>query len=595
MREVQKIESGDVTLGKLLTEQNYLFRVSNYQRHYVWTEKEVRRFLTDGEFCWIQAAEGERFIHFAGQISLRTIETGRNMLTKVEIVDGQQRLTTFLLLTAVAARMMKLEFGHADAAEALWKKYFVAQAEFSEDEERLMLSRRDQEFWRQLTRMEEREIPDAVTESQKQLRMAEQEIGRYLREELAGKRPDEDPSGIMQDYIEAVASSFRFVLLKTSSPGYAYALYQTVNDRGVPLTSGELLKARTIELLSDRKNMAQEAEQVWDDILEDPGTVTDRYLTWNYIAVTGRRMETKRSATIHEQYERDIFCCYNRRILSEVEQQTVKRQLDMLKVNVERMRSLAGGILPGECSGYAGVLFDALVKMLKNTFCIPVYLKILDMKEKNRVRTINSITPMLVKAFFVAKTMGGLHDGVISNAYLEIWKYIDSDRADMEEIRRCLEKLMERDSCREEFGSKIKADVYARGASGNAKAKFLLLMLELYYLKQVEGGGNDCGDDSVTFRVSEMSVEHILRESVDPNEVSRAFYESIHKIGNLTLAGKRVNTRMKNSDFEAKRERYQRSPYHITREVGRLEHWTKKTFDERQEQLTEDLKKAFEL
>jgi len=593
MQEQQMINSADLTLRGLLIEQEYLFRVSNYQRHYVWTDKEVRQFLTDGEFCWRQQQENQRFIHFAGQISLRIISEERDMRVQVEIVDGQQRLTTFMLLIAVASRMMLMEYDQKELAGKLRNEYFISRSDFGEDRERLQLSRKDHDFWKKLICVGEEYGLIAKTESQKHLLKAEKVIREYLRL-ITIEKGSEEAGMVLRDYIDSIALSFRFVLLRTSHPGYAYALYQIVNDRGVPLTSGELLKARTIELLTDKSELADRAEQIWDEVLEDSGVVTDRYLSWNYVAVTGKRMETRGSITIHELYERDVFCCYNKRILSEIEQQVIKGQLELLEINVTRMRVLTQGIIPEAVSEYTKILFEALIKVLKNTFCIPIYLKILEMNEKQAIKTLNTITPMLAKAFFIAKTMGGLHDNVISNCYLEILKHIDHNHANIDAIKLCLEDLIKRDKCKQEFTSKIKNDVYVRGASGNAKAKFLLLMLELYYLRQVEKGGCECGDDSIRFKLSELSVEHILKESVDVNEISKAFYSGLHKLGNLTLAGRKVNSRMKNADFEEKRSIYQLSPYCITREVGQLEHWRKENFDERQNRVTGDLKKAFE-
>ena len=593
MDRVQQITSGDIYLEDLLLDRDFLFRVTNYQRHYVWTGKQVRQFLADGEFCWKQEKEGHPFTHFAGQISLRLKRRDRCLRSEMEIVDGQQRLTTFLLLTARAAQILGLEYGGEQEAEKLWRKYFVSSSKCGPDEERLILSVKDQSFWRQLTGRKERKELDPKTESHRQLYRAAEEIDAFLGR-LAEENREQPAEEILTGYVEAVAASFRFIMLTTEQEGYAYALYQTVNDRGVPLTSGELLKARTIELLHDKKEMAEEAEKLWDHILEDSGSVTDKFLGWHYAAVTGRKLETAKGLTIHEQYEKGIFRCQGLRVLSEAEQETILTELRRLKIHVEQMRKLSQGILPEEAGGYASVLYEALIKWLKNTFCIPLYLKILDMEGKNRIRTLNRITPLLAKAFFIAKTMGAVHDTVISNTYLEIWKQIGRERADMDAIQECLERLVQREHAQKEFPEKIKDQVYVRGA-GNGKAKFLLLMEELYCLRQVEGQKDEYGDDSVCLQLSKMSVEHILSEDTDPSEVSRAFYEGLHKLGNLTLAGGRLNSRMKNAPFEEKRVRYQRSPYYITREVGQLEHWKRENFEERQKKMTEDLQKAFAL
>lgn len=596
MSEQQEIKSSDVTLKRLLTELNYLFRVPNYQRHYVWTEKEVQLFLRDGEFCWRKYAEdGQIFIHFAGQLILRRMDSDRENRTRVEIIDGQQRLTTFTLLVSAAIRMMQQQGGCDKQIEALEKTYLTAKSEFGDSQQILELSTADQAFWKLLTNTK-RELPQEVSsvESHKLLQKAEKVIYSQLEKLTAGKTSDEI-CDILSAYIDATAQSFRFVLLQTTQPGYMYALFQIVNDRGLPLTSGELLKARIMEFFSAQPELADEAEQIWDDILKDAGTVTNRYLGWNYMAVTDRRAETRKGVMLHELYEQDIFCCYNKRALSEEEKRVVKEQMEHLSANVARARVLERGVIPADgVSEYTKIMYEALILLLKNTLSIPLYLKILEMNEKQIGKTINNITPMLAKSFFIAKTMGGLHDESIARCYLEIWKYIDRNSADIDAIRGCLERLITKEGCKKEFVGKIKQDVYVHGASGNAKAKFLLLMLELDHARKVETGQKECGDDSFKIHIQELSVEHILKDSVDARDVSKHFYEGREKIGNLTLIGKKLNSRLKNKDFENKREIYLASPYWITREVGTLEHWIGKDFDARQKELVEALKNMFE-
>lgn len=597
MDNQQTIKSSDVTLGRLVAELNYLFCVPNYQRHYVWTEKEVLLFLKDGEFCWKRKVEDKkRYEHFAGQLILRKIEEDRVHRSRMEIVDGQQRLTTFMLLVSSAIRMIHERKLDLTVAEELERKYFASQPELGNSARRLELSPADQRFWEYLTNWREERgkcIVRAV--SHKLLKKAEENICEYLEKLVEGKT-DAETCEILKTYVEALANSFRFVLLETTQPGYMYALYQIVNDRGVPLTSGELLKARILELFSDKKAMAKQAEEMWEDILSDPGKTTDTYFEWNYIAVTGRRMEKKGKASLHEQYERDIFHCYNKRILSESEQLAANEQLEQLHINVLRLRNLENGVLPVDgVSEHTKVWFEALIRLLRNTASIPLYLKIMEMDEPQIAKTINNITPLLAKAFFMAKTMGGAHDESISRCYLEIWNHIDRKRADMDKIRACLKNLVEKNHYDKEFGRLIEQDIYVHGHSSNTKAKFLLLVLELEHYWKAETGKKECGDDSVAIRTGDLSIEHILKDSVDELEVSREFYNAREQIGNLTLIGKRLNSRLKDKDFKDKKAIYLDSPYWITRQVGMLPDWKRDDFLARQKEVVADLKAAFTL
>ena len=95
--------------------------------------------------------------------------------------------------------------------------------------------------------------------------------------------------------------------------------------------------------------------------------------------------------------------------------------------------------------------------------------------------------------------------------------------------------------------------------------------------------------------MSKLSIEHILPEEVDDREVSKQFYNSIHRIGNLTLLGRKLNSRQRNKPFEDKAEIYKESPYWVTRHVGALKKWTWTEFRERQNQMQTDFKRIFNL
>ena len=85
---------------------NRIFKVPDYQRGYSWERRQVREFLEDLELLMPQRS------HYTGTVVLHEPPTAASNLmdvegktyNPVEIVDGQQRLTTIvLLLDAYAA------------------------------------------------------------------------------------------------------------------------------------------------------------------------------------------------------------------------------------------------------------------------------------------------------------------------------------------------------------------------------------------------------------------------------------------------------------------------------------------------------------
>ena len=69
----------------------YLASVPDYQREYVWTEKEVQQLLQDIDE---EFDVGDRHEYFIGTVLVSPTQQKNHF----EVIDGQQRLTTFFLL-----------------------------------------------------------------------------------------------------------------------------------------------------------------------------------------------------------------------------------------------------------------------------------------------------------------------------------------------------------------------------------------------------------------------------------------------------------------------------------------------------------------
>lgn len=600
------INTYDYTFKKLIVEKDYLFEVPNYQRSFVWTEKEIHQFLNDGSFCLSKYVNPEdKFEHYTGQMIFRELKKKRDGRERLEIIDGQQRLTTLMILVAAAVDLMRARDINSPIAKMLSEKYLISSlhSRCVDNDKKLCLSEKDSLFWNKLTdgNFAHKESMKLELESQKKMWSAYQTIKNYL-ESIKETVTDEVKDKAIGAYIEALAESFRVVVLMTENPGHEFALYQIVNDRGVPLTPGEMLKARTLELFSNQKMEERRrrfiiiAEEIWEDILSDPGEVTSEYLKSSYTAILGRKPEPIKKMSLNEQYERDIFKCLNQREISMDLQDAMLKMLEQLREHIQMCRFLQMGTFPlKDASGNLNLLLSILIRNMKNTFCIPLYLKLLYVnKEKKALMMAEKITPMLAKTHFMAKTMGNLNDESIMNCYVNIWEKLDDPDFKPEDVKKHLEKLLQKDKCKTEFFIKLNHPVFDRGA-GNMRTKFLLLMAELQYLRENEINSAEYGDDSVNVMFDQMSVEHILHEGVDKDSVSDNFYECMHKIGNLTLLGIKMNGRVRNKPFIEKRDVYCMSPYFITRKVGKLKNWNYKDYSKRQNEMVEVLKRAFEL
>ncbi len=86
------IQSGHERIGELLSRQRK-YRVPIHQRDYAWTDDEISQFWEDIK----DAMDTGSAEHFLGAVVFRQIEEDKDY----EIIDGQQRLATALILLAV--------------------------------------------------------------------------------------------------------------------------------------------------------------------------------------------------------------------------------------------------------------------------------------------------------------------------------------------------------------------------------------------------------------------------------------------------------------------------------------------------------------
>ena len=95
-----KIENYKYSIGDAFRDCFYI--VPDYQREYVWTDKEVQQLLDDINE---QIDAGNSREYFVGTVLVSPLGEKNHY----EVIDGQQRLTTFFLLLCALKQLFKGE------------------------------------------------------------------------------------------------------------------------------------------------------------------------------------------------------------------------------------------------------------------------------------------------------------------------------------------------------------------------------------------------------------------------------------------------------------------------------------------------------
>lgn len=120
------------------------FKVPIYQRHYSWREKDCRQLWQD----IMRAGATADGLHFVGAIVC--IDDGERTVTeeRVLIIDGQQRITTIMLLLEAIARSIEndKDFDGIDPDE-IRKKCLVNEGQEEDRKYKMTLSRSDRDYF----------------------------------------------------------------------------------------------------------------------------------------------------------------------------------------------------------------------------------------------------------------------------------------------------------------------------------------------------------------------------------------------------------------------------------------------------------------
>jgi len=103
--------------------ENRVFRIPSYQRGYSWEEKERKDLIKD-----IENVIGESHMHFTGTL---VVTPSNNYESSLDVVDGQQRLTSLLLLLAVIYHSYQEEESERPGLLEEVKEQFLLSGEYT--------------------------------------------------------------------------------------------------------------------------------------------------------------------------------------------------------------------------------------------------------------------------------------------------------------------------------------------------------------------------------------------------------------------------------------------------------------------------------
>ena len=234
--EDRKIDADDRTIFNVLNERKYT--VDYYQREYSWEQKHIEQLVTDLTSTFLAAyTEGDA----RGSVELYSnyylgpfVVSSKN--GKKSIIDGQQRLTSLTLFLIYLNNLQKEQGGNESVEPLIFSEKY-GQKSFNIDvEERRPCLEKLFHTGNYIPRAEDDEST---------INMARRyaDIDEAFPEEVKGKA--------LPYFLDWLKYNVILVEITAYSDDSAYTIFESMNDRGLNLTSTEMLKGYILSRFKD--------------------------------------------------------------------------------------------------------------------------------------------------------------------------------------------------------------------------------------------------------------------------------------------------------------------------------------------------------
>ena len=239
------------TISELLS-VNRKYVVPRFQREYSWMKEQINELWYDiiSNIESNEHGEYKNNEYFIGSLVLVGDETGKEM----QIVDGQQRLTTITIFLSVLCDRF-LFIGKPDLANAIFENYIEGKDDDGQKFFKLINETPKPYFQRNIQYLnKEEETPN--TPEEKNLLAAYKEISVLATQERLNKhfsnsiQSNDEYEACLKSIRDQVLRYLKIIFITVSEEDEAYTIFDTLNARGMNLSYVDLIKNKLFKSLN---------------------------------------------------------------------------------------------------------------------------------------------------------------------------------------------------------------------------------------------------------------------------------------------------------------------------------------------------------
>lgn len=490
-----------------------LFRIPVYQRNYDWSETNCNRLLDD---VYSIMDTGDK--HFLGTIVFMAARSGGFSLQEYIIIDGQQRLTTLMLILK-ALSMVAEKVGdscyHEIEEQYLHNKYCdeeykVKLKPIKSDNNQFILLLNDKI-----------DDMDEDTHIYQNFILCKERFERWYKQ---GIKPSQ--------VLEALTKLEIVEIVLTKGEDDPQVIFESINSTGLDLSNADLIRNFLLMNVDDQERLY---EEYWLPIEKKLRKKTD-YSNMDAFFMQYIIYKTSKPTNNRQLYNNFVKLFKDNNYTQEAILKELKYYSEIFQAFVygnEKYSETINRLLKN-------------LRILNQTTCYPFLLHVFDDYHK---KIIDQATVEKILHFILSYLLRRLVCGVQSNSlrglftylYNRIFKVSINKQKYYESINKFLFTISTKDVVPPvaEFEKSLQtSNVY----SNNALCRFLLIDIEN-------------GDSKEILQAENLTIEHIMPQTLssDWSYIKPEEHEEyLHTLGNLSVTG--YNSELSNKSFKEKQE-----------------------------------------
>lgn len=555
MARINLLDTRTTSFGDLIG-NGKIYRVPTFQRNYSWNEENWEDLWQDILALHLNPDSS----HYMGALVLQSSSGSDKEFT---IIDGQQRLATLSIIAiAVIEKIQRLVEQEKEISTNQERQEILKRTYLSDKDPRslrysskILLNENNNDFYQSnLINLRKPLNVRSLSKSNQLLWQAFQYFSDHLEALSDVVQSGEKLAVFLTD---TIAQRLLFIQINVEDELNAYTVFETLNARGIELSSTDLLKNYLFSLFQGPDDL-QEAQRQWKRIINTVQMENFPEFLRYYLSLKQTRVRRER--------------------LFKTVRETVKegRQAFELLDRLENYSSLFIALGNSNDEFWRDASENRpYIRELELFRVKQAYPVLFAAYERFSREDFTRLLKLVCVISFRYTVVSSLNPNELESLYNRVAISIVS--SEITHPRQVFDQLRSVYVADEKFLQDFSFLAISTKGQKKKLVRYILCKLE------ADASHVDVNEDS-------FSIEHILPESPSTewrqNFTDAQIEEMVYRIGNLTPLEPHLNRQVGNELYPVKREAYQQSVYRLTQNIL-AEEWTPNTLSTRQKYLAQ--------